>query len=221
MTKDKTRLVFEPSERAIMDKYGDSKRKDPLCYRQDARQVTKIILAAGGRIPIDDLHKNMRELPCYHSMGKDILDVMRELNWIEGTDIISETETGVGRDFEILCMYEPALVNLADYAKSFKTCRNGKGRKGFCAKAVWHGDNNLEFQFNQVVNGRQAKWHDLAYQYIYDCLPLCNHDGSACGSGMPFKNQLYYMRVNSSLTQKQIECRFPPNDPPYPAWWVR
>jgi hypothetical protein len=60
--------------------------------------------------------------------------------------------------------------------------------KPFCANALWYGYGDPDFSFKERVN-RYAGWgadapelrsgaaYDIAYEYLYDLLPDCNHDG--------------------------------------------
>ena len=65
-----------------------------------------------------------------------------------------------------------------------------------------------------------VKWRDQTYPYIYDLLPLCNYDNSECSYGLnvvtgcPLKTNDITQKFIAMTHKKQIECRFPKDNPP-------
>jgi hypothetical protein len=76
---------------------------------------------------------------------------------------------------------------LRELEADIKACADkNKGRKGFCANKVWYREFKKrlirivgDFAVDERLGSSAA--YDVAYGYLYDLLPDCDHEGLICG----------------------------------------
>ncbi len=93
-----------------------------------------------------------------------------------------EQTTAAGKGWSELFRHEPRLVSLLAETGAVE------GGPGFCANAVWYGDEDhglrgrvsalvgWDVEDDDSVLGTRGAY-DLAYDTVYDALPCCRHNG--------------------------------------------